>query len=98
MRPADVEVLNNNEQRQFEIHDGDQLAHLRYARHGDVLELIHTEVPPSLEGRGYGSKLAVTALDYAAEHSLLVKPTCPFVRTYLERHPEYSKLTTRTDD
>jgi predicted GNAT family acetyltransferase len=57
-----------------------------------VLELIHTEVPEPLSGRGIASRLAHAALVYARENGLRVIPTCPFVRSYLERHPEFQEL------
>ena len=98
MTRADLQVFNNVKQRQFEIRDGSELALLTYSLDGDVLDLIHTEVPDSLEGRGYGSRLAEAALDFAAAKSLLVKPTCSFVRSYIARHDKYAKLTQRAAD
>jgi predicted GNAT family acetyltransferase len=91
-------VVNNAERRQFEIREDAGVARLRYAMEGDVIELIHTEVPPSLEGRGYGGQLARAALQYAAEQSMVVKPTCSFVRSFMERNRNYAKLTERRDD
>jgi hypothetical protein len=69
------------------------LAQLQY-RYRDVgtVVLVHTEVPPALEGRGYASRLARTALDFARAHSLHVVPQCPFVKTYIQRHPDYDEL------
>ena len=55
-------------------------------------DLVHTEVDEQFAGRGYASALARTALDYARANNLKVIPTCPFVRKYLERHPEYDDL------
>jgi len=98
LRTPGIEVVNNRERRQFEIHDGDQLARLTYAEDSGVLELIHTEVPQALGGQGYGNQLVTAALEYAAEQSLLVKPTCPFAKAFIKRHPQYAKLTTRRDD
>jgi uncharacterized protein len=91
----DEPVRDNVERSQFEIRQDGHVARLKYRRSGDVLELIHTEVPPELEGHGHGSRLAKTALEYAAQHSLLVRPTCPFVRSYIDRHQEYAGLTRR---
>ena len=55
----------------------------------------HTEVPDALEGRGIGSKLARTVLDYARAAHLAVVPSCPFIRAYIARHPEYQDLVRR---
>ena len=77
---------------QFEIHTDVGPALLRYRIDGAALDLLHTEVPKSLEGGGYGSALVRAALDYARSNSLKVIPTCPFVRAYMMRHHEYDDL------
>jgi uncharacterized protein len=69
---------------------------LNYHEGGNHLTLVHTEVAPELEGKGYGSKLAKAALDYAREHKLRVIPHCRFVLAYLARHPEYADLVNPT--
>jgi predicted GNAT family acetyltransferase len=88
----DAQVVNNSGQHRFEIHHGDEVAFLKYAIDGQVIELIHTQVPKPLEGKGYGGRLAAAALGFAAQQSLVVTPTCPFVRGYIRRHPEYLPL------
>ena len=54
--------------------------------------MVHTIVSPMLGGRGYGSRLVRSALDYARDNGLKVIPSCSFVGVYLERHPEYKAL------
>lgn len=86
------EVINNEGARRFEITVDGHTGFLKYAKNGDRIELIHTEVPPELGGRGLGGVLAKFALDHAREAGLKVTPTCPFVRKYLDRHSEYAAL------
>src|SRR5579885_144613 len=76
----------------FEIEQDGETAHLDYSLSGDVLELIHTEVPQKLRGRGLAAQLAETALRYAREHKLKVDIICPYVKEYVEKHPEYGDL------
>jgi predicted GNAT family acetyltransferase len=64
----------------------------------EVIDLIHTEVPKELGGRGIGNELVRAALEFAAQEDLLVRPTCRFVSAYLKRHPAAAKLTGRRDD
>jgi predicted GNAT family acetyltransferase len=54
--------------------------------------LVHTEVAPSAEGAGVGSRLVRGALDDVRARGLRVAPLCPFVREYIRRHPEYADL------
>ncbi len=67
--------------------DGD--AELFYAPFGDdVLDLQHTEVPPSGQGRGIGDALVRAALTYAREQGMRVMATCPYVQAWLRKHPK----------
>jgi predicted GNAT family acetyltransferase len=50
---------------------------------------MHTEVPPELRGRKYAEVLARAGLEHARGANLKVVPFCPFVRAFLQRHPEY---------
>ena len=76
----------------FELEDDGEVAWLEYSLSGNVLVLLHTEVPPHLRGRGLASSLAKTALQYARENKLKVDVICPSVGAYLEKHREYSDL------
>ena len=83
-----VPVTDNKAASRFEISDGGHLAELRYHRNGKRLALIHTEVPEELEGRGYGGRLVVAAVDQAVREGLTIVPYCPFARDWLERHAD----------
>ena len=73
----------------FEAHLDDVLVGvLEYVRKHGRLALVHTEVPPDREGQGIGSALVRHALDDARAGGLRVIPICPYVKNYLERHPE----------
>ena len=88
-----MQVLNNVEAHQFETRVDGQLALLAYSERAGVIEMLHTEVPPAFEGHGVGNELARAALEYARAKKLRVIPTCPFVRSYIRRHPQYAELT-----
>lgn len=48
----------------------------------------HTEIDPAFEGRGLGSRLARHVLDDIRSQGLRVVPRCPFLASFLDRHPE----------
>ncbi len=54
--------------------------------------LVHTEVPPQLERRGFASMLVRAAFHYAKENGLDVLPVCSFVSAWVRRHPEVEPL------
>jgi len=84
-----VEVRNNPEAKRFEAQVGDQIAIAEYMLAGTNIIFTHTEVPPAFEGQGVGGKLAKYALDYAVEQGWKIQPLCPFINSYIRRHPEY---------
>ena len=79
----------------FEIERAGQIASLEYSITGNVLGLIHTEVPSKLRGLGLASSLAETALQYGRNNNLKVDVICPSVQEYIAKHPEYSDLVLR---
>src|ERR1700693_1584249 len=76
----------------FEIEQGGQVAYLEYSLAGNILELIHTEIPEKLRHLGLASALAENALQWAREHNLKVDIICPTVRRYVDEHREYADL------
>jgi predicted GNAT family acetyltransferase len=88
------EVHHNIAAYRFEVTQDGHQAELDYTLAGNSIIFTHTEVPTALEGRGIGSAMARSALDYAIASQLDIVALCPFVHGYLERHPEY-KITVR---
>lgn len=87
-----MEIQNNQARSRFECEVEGFTPFLTYKQKSHSLALLHTDVPEELEGRGVGGSLARAALEYAREHGLKVLPYCPFVASYIERHPEYAGL------
>ena len=88
----DFSVTNNLQQQQFEVNINDQLAVLVYRFHKNDIVFMHTQVPAELENRGIASALAKFAFEWAKAHDKKVMVYCPFVASYLQRHPEFSSL------
>lgn len=68
--------------------DGELAGVLEYVVKRDRIALVHTEVAPAFEGRGVAAALARFALDDARRRGLRVIASCPYVRSYLAKHPE----------
>ncbi len=84
-----LEITNNEQQQQFQVHMDGELAFLEYRFNKGDIFLMHTEVPEKLGGKGIASALAEYAMKYAREHKIPVMVYCPFVSTWLKKHPEY---------
>ncbi|UUZ61064.1 GNAT family N-acetyltransferase [Nocardioides sp. B-3] len=90
---ADVTTRDNPEAGQFEILVGDVVAGFtQYSVRDGVSTMPHTVVDKAFDGQGLGSKLAVFALDTLRERGLKVRPLCPFIKGYIERHEAYADL------
>jgi predicted GNAT family acetyltransferase len=85
---ADFSIRDNPEKKRFELTDNGHTAFVDYIKLKDRIIYTHTEVPPELEGNGYGSALARYVLDHAREQGLSVQPLCPFIASYMRRHRE----------
>lgn len=91
---ADVDVVFNEERHRWEGWVDGELAGKSYMRRREGYVVFwHTEVDDRFEGKGVGSAIARTALDsVAAEGGTAVQATCPFIKRWIERHPDYQHL------
>jgi len=99
----DLRILDNRAGQRYEARLGDRtVGFSEYRRVGDRMIFHHTEVDPTVEGRGIGGRLAQGALDDVRLRGLRITVKCPFIAAWLERHPRYGDLlavgpgTTRT--
>jgi predicted GNAT family acetyltransferase len=84
-----LEILDVPEQRRYEVRVGSRLVgHSRYAIQGSTIAVLHTEIDPSMEGKGVGSRLAAAVLADVMSRDLSVVVRCPFIAAYVRRHPQ----------
>jgi uncharacterized protein len=90
---VDSTIQKNPEQSRYELVVDDTIAGVvEYVDKDDHVELTHTEIDPSHEGEGLGSQLARAVLDSLRNDRRAVIPSCPFIKSYLQRHSEYVDL------
>jgi len=92
MESENLTIVNNTAEERFEANVDGHLAIVQYRLAPGRIIFIHTEVPEALQGRGVANKLARRALEYARDQQLAVVPLCPFIASYIRRHPEYQPL------
>jgi predicted GNAT family acetyltransferase len=86
------------EKGRFEVRIGDRVVGLAsYHIDGGTMTLPHTEVDPSMGGRGIGTALVAGVLEAARDRGLHVLPYCSFVRHYIQQHPETIDLVATED-
>ena len=84
-----LEIHNDPKARKFYAVVDGQEAVIEYAKMGDVYNLAHTHVPEELRGKGIAEQLVRGALDQIREEGAKFLPSCPYIQTFLKKHPEY---------
>lgn len=92
MNAREQELRVNSSANRFELDVEGEVAFIDYTLRQELLFLIHTEVPEALQGKGIAGIIVQKAFEYAKEKGYKIVPICPYVRTYLERHPEWKDL------
>ncbi|MGK5550165.1 GNAT family N-acetyltransferase [Actinomadura kijaniata] len=89
-----IEITNNADAGRYEIRtDGELAGFAEYRLRGDGTAVFtHTEIDPRFEGRGLGGKLARGALDDVRGRGVKAVPVCPFIKGWIEKHPDYQDL------
>ena len=92
----DIEVVDVPDKHRFEARttDGTVAGFSVYRLDGARVIFVHTEVDDEFEGMGVGSQLVREALDQLRDRGRSVRPDCPFVRAWIDRHPAYGVLVT----
>ena len=89
-----METKKNESENRYEAYVDGELAGAAYYELDDKrIVFTHTEVDDRFEGKGVGSSLARFALDdVRATGNRRVVPRCPFIKGWIDRHPEYDDL------
>ncbi|GAA0546822.1 GNAT family N-acetyltransferase [Actinomadura welshii] len=92
--PIDINVTRSPARRRYEAIVGDTTVagFIDYEETSELIVLTHTEVAPAYEGQGVASTLARAALDEIRERNLKALVICPYIITWLRKHPEYQPL------
>lgn len=73
----------------FFLFDNDeQLGEMIASVGENEMTVLHTEVNPKAEGKGYAKKLLHGMAEYARENKLQVIPQCPYVLVQFRRNAE----------
>ncbi len=89
----ELHVADNPVEQRYEARLGDRVVGVsEYEVRDDRIVFVHTEVDPSVEGLGVGSRLAQGALDDVRRRSLKIVVECPFIAMWLKRHRGYADL------
>ncbi|MGY2703262.1 GNAT family N-acetyltransferase [Nocardioides sp. HB32] len=90
---SDVATSKNPQAGRYEAHiDGELAGFAEYQLTDRLVVFTHTEVDDRFEGRGVGSAIARFGLDDVRGTGKQVLPLCPFIKGWIEKHPDYQDL------
>jgi predicted GNAT family acetyltransferase len=72
--------------------DGRHAGEAQFLEQDGAVVFTHTVIDPDFGGRGLGGELAKAALDDVRARGLAVVPTCPFIKAWIDKHPDYRDL------
>jgi uncharacterized protein len=91
-------VEHREEEKRFVLPTDAGLAVLDYQREdGRIYDLVHTGVPGSERHQGIGGQLVRGALEQLRGQGGRIRPSCPFVRRWIEDHPEFADMVAEPD-
>ncbi|MDQ2750046.1 MAG: N-acetyltransferase [Actinomycetota bacterium] len=86
-------ITESPERHRYEIYvDGELAGFTMFTLDGDVAIMPHTKILPEYRQHGLASALIGDALDDLRERQVTVVPRCPFVRKFIDEHPEYQDI------
>lgn len=88
----EIAVRDNPRAERYEaVRGGEIVGIVIYTRTRRRFELIHTVTDPEHRGEGVASLLVRTVLAEARAAQLPVLVICPFVESWLQRHPDQAR-------
>ena len=88
-----ITVVRDDAHHQYQaLVDGEPAGAAHYRVRPGIVIFYHTVVDEAFEGKGVGSALAKGALDDVRARGERIVAECPFIATFLQRHPEYADL------
>ena len=85
-------IRDNVARGRFEMDREGKIAFVSYRARDGVIELLHTETPAELRGRGIGTELARGVFDLLRDRHAKAVLYCGFLIDFARRHPEYTDL------
>ena len=93
-------IRHNPDRSRFEVFDEDRvIGRAAYVDREAERQRIfyHTVINDEYEGQGLAGHLAAQALDETVAAGLAIVPVCPYIKKYLQKHPDYSANVRKPD-
>jgi len=89
---SEESIEMDREAGRFTINVEDHIGALIFTMADGIMRITSVRVPDAIGGRGVAGRLTRHALDQARSDGMAVDPACPYVKRWIERHPDYADL------
>ncbi|MCG8571016.1 MAG: N-acetyltransferase [Spirochaetes bacterium] len=88
-----MQLVHDQENKQFYISISNQKAVLKYRITSDGnYDLYHTFVPQAARNKGIAAQLVKAAIQCVQEKKVKIIPTCPYIKTFIRKFPQYQSF------
>ena len=88
-----MDIVRDTDRNRFELrHDGAAIGTLEYSYDGDATVLQRIEVDREYSGQGLAARFTESVLTQLGDAQEAVIPSCPYVRGYILKHPQWRDL------
>lgn len=91
-----AEIIQNNGEKfgEFSARYEEQSAGvLQYEwKDENTFDIVHTEVDDTFEGKGIGTDLVKSAVEFARKEGKKIEASCPFAKSVLEENDSYKDI------
>lgn len=88
-----MDIINNKTEQKFSTSTSGGEAFISYRRGPqNSYDLNFVFVPPEARGQNIADQLVRKALQQAKDEKVKVIPTCSYVSTWFDRHPEEAEI------
>ena len=88
----DLNLVNNEFLRQFEVQLDDQLAMIEYSEQERKIFLTKISIPESIQNKKFEEAFIVKVLEFIENKNLRVVPTSPKIAGFVRRNRSYKEL------
>ncbi|MGA0896629.1 MAG: N-acetyltransferase [Flavobacteriaceae bacterium] len=89
---SDLNLVNNEFLRQFEVKIEDSLARIEYSEQERKIFLTKLHIPKEIEDNEFEEAFIVKVLDFISEKNLSVVPTSPKIARFVRTNRRYRRL------
>ena len=88
----DLNLVNNEFLRQFEVQLDDQLARIEYSEQERKIFLTTISIPEPIQNKKFEEAFIVKVLEFIENKNLRVVPTSPKIAGFVRRNRRYKEL------